>query len=551
MADDGASTGAAATAVVKQEPEAEPAVSAPAVAVAVVKQEPAPEPEAAAEAVDSDAAMTDAAEDSAPAPEEPKLEPKPEPASEAAPEPAQEPAQEPTDDTAMTDAAQPAQELVPVAPAGDDGAAAAVQPMVVEDEVEKTVEGVVTVAKRVLKETADLSKARSVFESAVFEWTDALSDDDELTADDRFSAESKLVDLWVSYASFERELRQFKQTTKIFESAVADPTVAKFSKLWLEYASFCTARGKLSNARRVYRLGLKSLADSAEEARDGGGDNGEDAAVALVDEAATIADAYVAFAQQHLGDALATRESLQAADAAEAVSTSTAAATEDDEGRAAAVEAPDEAEKAVDHESKRPKLEVSSYETRAADERAAADDDAAFEEFCRENSADEKPRSENFGPGELTLFPRDRVSASEIHTALDAVGLAPAEMMTLVKLMQEPTMLEVVEALRVVSALQFCEVEETWAAVRNDQMRRLRDGSAQRDSTLVQLFHLENVELQRRTDAEFTRLSGDIQRILQRAGVPLFEASTAPELIAKHRAIIRGLLAANAHAHSH
>ena len=47
---------------------------------------------------------------------------------------------------------------------------------------------------------------------------------------------------------------------------------------------------------------------------------------------------------------------------------------------------------------------------------------------------------------------------------------------------------------------------------------------------------LENAELKRRTLAEVKRLAHDIQRILQRAGIPLMEPTTKPRLVHKQQA---------------
>lgn len=69
-----------------------------------------------------------------------------------------------------------------------------------------------------------------------------------------------VVELWQLYATLELELRQFKQATKVFESAVSCPIAGKSKSVWLQYASFCIDRKKHSNARKVFLRGLHAVA---------------------------------------------------------------------------------------------------------------------------------------------------------------------------------------------------------------------------------------------------------------------------------------------------
>uniref|UniRef100_K3W972 Suppressor of forked domain-containing protein n=1 Tax=Globisporangium ultimum (strain ATCC 200006 / CBS 805.95 / DAOM BR144) TaxID=431595 RepID=K3W972_GLOUD len=68
-----------------------------------------------------------------------------------------------------------------------------------------------------------------------------------------------VIELWRQYAALEIELRQFKQATKVFESAVSCPVARTSTELWLQYASFCAERKKFSNARKIFVRGLQSV----------------------------------------------------------------------------------------------------------------------------------------------------------------------------------------------------------------------------------------------------------------------------------------------------
>ena len=52
------------------------------------------------------------------------------------------------------------------------------------------------------------------------------------------AAKEAVVDLWLSYARLETEKRQFKQATKVYESAVACPIAEHFSRVWIAFAGF-------------------------------------------------------------------------------------------------------------------------------------------------------------------------------------------------------------------------------------------------------------------------------------------------------------------------
>ncbi|GAB9471811.1 hypothetical protein Gpo141_00009010 [Globisporangium polare] len=75
-----------------------------------------------------------------------------------------------------------------------------------------------------------------------------------------------VTEIWRLYAALEIELRQFKQATKVFESAVSCPVAGGSKELWLQYAAFCIERKKFSNARKIFVRGLQAVKEQDQDA---------------------------------------------------------------------------------------------------------------------------------------------------------------------------------------------------------------------------------------------------------------------------------------------
>ena len=82
-----------------------------------------------------------------------------------------------------------------------------------------------------------LLNARQAYEASLLDWVDEIleggAEESEVGA-----AKEAVVDLWLSYARLETEKRQFKQATKVYESAVACPIAEHFSRVWIAFAGF-------------------------------------------------------------------------------------------------------------------------------------------------------------------------------------------------------------------------------------------------------------------------------------------------------------------------
>lgn len=75
----------------------------------------------------------------------------------------------------------------------------------------------------------------------------------------RVEAAEGVAAAWGAYAQLEMELRQFKQATKVFESAVACAVTRGATRLWLQYAAFCVDRKKFANARKVFARAIAAV----------------------------------------------------------------------------------------------------------------------------------------------------------------------------------------------------------------------------------------------------------------------------------------------------
>jgi tetratricopeptide (TPR) repeat protein len=96
-----------------------------------------------------------------------------------------------------------------------------------------------------------VGEARAGVDAKIDEWVRATQALAEGSSERRRGA-VRVADAWGLYAQLEMELRQFKQATKVFESAVSCAVTRDATALWLQYAAFCVDRKKLSNARKVF-----------------------------------------------------------------------------------------------------------------------------------------------------------------------------------------------------------------------------------------------------------------------------------------------------------
>ena len=114
--------------------------------------------------------------------------------------------------------------------------------------------------------------ARNVFLEQIFDWSDYYSENLHATPTscEALRVSNAITELWIKFASFEIELRQFKKAVDVFEKALSvtyfvilnprlshhflyskDTLVAAQLKIYISYADFCVERNKLANAQKV------------------------------------------------------------------------------------------------------------------------------------------------------------------------------------------------------------------------------------------------------------------------------------------------------------
>ncbi len=107
------------------------------------------------------------------------------------------------------------------------------------------------------------AEARTLYLQEIFDWTDSFNENlGGLTSSkEGRDAFNKLSELWVNYAKFEINLKQWKKAVQIFEDALNDSVVGRSAVVYVAYADFCKSRNKQSNALKVYFRGLLASLD--------------------------------------------------------------------------------------------------------------------------------------------------------------------------------------------------------------------------------------------------------------------------------------------------
>lgn len=310
---------------------------------------------------------------------------------------------------------------------------------------------VVALAEAAMRSSGDAAAGRAVLDGSLLEWEDVARESPVQ------GLEAKVVELYVAYAHLERNLRQFKQAAKVYDTASESAVASSSAEFWLDYAGFAVDRKKYETAKELYIKALRLLPE---------------------DEA--LWEGFASLARDHLGEPAASTTSVRRW------------VFPDEEQPPASLEEPS---------AKKPRL---------------TDD------------------------GRLPLLFGDEARSADV----DAARLDAQQTADFVKLAREPTVVEVVEGCRVIAALQTAEIEETWAAVRVDQAKRLRaaaDAKARRQALAT--FHLEDAELSRTASVELKRLNHGLQSILKLAGLPLLAKSDDPDLVHRQSVVVHALLA--------
>ncbi|CAJ1951834.1 unnamed protein product [Cylindrotheca closterium] len=94
----------------------------------------------------------------------------------------------------------------------------------------------------------DLEGGQTLFQMALLNWVD---DARELTLDQEQMKEA-IATLWVAYAHFLRQAKQFKSATEAYEQAIECPVAGTAGRIWVDYGRFLEERGKDRSAQDMY-----------------------------------------------------------------------------------------------------------------------------------------------------------------------------------------------------------------------------------------------------------------------------------------------------------
>lgn len=102
--------------------------------------------------------------------------------------------------------------------------------------------------------TLQPDESRLVFAEEIFDWTDSYSETLSQSPDtpEAQHAVEAIASLWIKYATMEQNLRQWKKAVQVYEDAVNDPVASRSPSVYLAYVDLCKARGKISNAQKIY-----------------------------------------------------------------------------------------------------------------------------------------------------------------------------------------------------------------------------------------------------------------------------------------------------------
>lgn len=108
-----------------------------------------------------------------------------------------------------------------------------------------------------------VDEARTLYLQEIFDWTDSFNENlgGSTSSIEGRVAFNKLSELWVNYAKFEINLKQWKKAVQVFEDALNDSVVSRSAFVYVAYADFCKSRNKQSNALKVYFRGLLASLD--------------------------------------------------------------------------------------------------------------------------------------------------------------------------------------------------------------------------------------------------------------------------------------------------
>eukprot|EP00594_Rhizosolenia_setigera_P001077 CAMPEP_0178945110 /NCGR_PEP_ID=MMETSP0789-20121207/3544_1 /TAXON_ID=3005 /ORGANISM="Rhizosolenia setigera, Strain CCMP 1694" /LENGTH=477 /DNA_ID=CAMNT_0020624947 /DNA_START=223 /DNA_END=1653 /DNA_ORIENTATION=- len=106
------------------------------------------------------------------------------------------------------------------------------------------------------KVPGDIPGAEMIFQGALLEWVDIARESGQEGSDAYQIMKDAIVDLWIGYADFYRNLKKFKSALDTYENATQCPVSKSSGKLWRNYTAFCRSRNRPRHAQTVFLRAL-------------------------------------------------------------------------------------------------------------------------------------------------------------------------------------------------------------------------------------------------------------------------------------------------------
>jgi len=103
----------------------------------------------------------------------------------------------------------------------------------------------------------DFEAAQMIYQSALLEWQDDVREmADNCDSMQMEQMSHAIASLWLAYANFNRQVKQFKSCQEAYEGAVNDEVVKSMGRIWLDYARYFEERNRYAAAQKVYLRAL-------------------------------------------------------------------------------------------------------------------------------------------------------------------------------------------------------------------------------------------------------------------------------------------------------
>lgn len=127
----------------------------------------------------------------------------------------------------------------------------------------------ISVIKKKIIEESSIENNRIYYQEELLDWIDCYNEtlvncEDKVRQQEAFNS---IIDLWIDYSNYEKQLKQYKKVVNIFEDALNDSLTKTSWRIYHAYSQFYQQREKKSNAQKIFVRGL-SVSKMSSEHRD-------------------------------------------------------------------------------------------------------------------------------------------------------------------------------------------------------------------------------------------------------------------------------------------